>query len=76
MKYKVVDKVRIIKSFDFPDMVGRVYKVGEVQPLNSIFACRVIDEKTGWSPLMYGKEIEKMPTKGQQLLFEFMDNAV
>ena len=73
MKLKIGDKVQIVKCLDFPDMVGKVYKVKDVMRPNKIFACRVIDVKTGWSPLMYGFEIKKVVVKNQQLLFNFMD---
>lgn len=54
MKFKVGDKVRVIKSLDFPGMVGNIYEVLTVEPPDSTFVCRVIDTKRGdgWNPLM------------------------
>ena len=73
MKFKVGDKVRIVKSKTFPDLIGNIYEVTVVEPPFSLFACRVKSlQGGGWNCLMFEKEIEKVVTKGQQLLFSFM----
>ena len=74
MKLKIGDKVKVIKSLDFPEMVGKVYEVTFVQSSNSTFCCRVQQPPKAWNPLMYEWEIEKVPLfeKGQQLQFGFM----
>ena len=73
MKYKVGDTVKVIKSHDFPNMVGKIYKVTVVQSLNTMFCCRVQQLPNPWNPLMFEYEIEKVAVKGQQLLFPFME---
>lgn len=72
MRYRVGDKVRVVQSREFPGMVGKIYEVSDAMRYSKTFACRVIDVKTGWNPLMFDYEIEKVPIKGQQLVFEFM----
>ena len=75
MGFKVGDKVKIVKSSDFPGMIGKIYTVTIVQPPNTTFCCRVQQLPNPWNPLMYDWEIEKVPLfeKGQQLLFSFME---
>lgn len=75
MMFKIGDKVKVVKSEDFPDMVGKICKVLTVQPSNSLFACRIIESKGDFSPLMYDYEIEKVSAKGEQLLFSFMSEV-
>ena len=69
MGYKVGDKVRIVK---FPDKehVGMICEVLRISSPDSAFCCRV-KGRTGFNCLMFSNEIEKVITKGQQLmLFE------
>lgn len=77
MVFKIGDKVKIVKSDDFSDIIGRLCEVTAIMPKSSLFACRV----TGGTPsspiypyevLMFDWEIERVVTKGQQLLFSFM----
>ena len=72
MELKVGDKVKVLKSSDFPEMVGKIYTVSQVMRPDSAFSCRIIEEKTGWSPLMFEYEIEPYVCKGEQQVFEFM----
>lgn len=75
MKFKVGDKIKVIKSYDFPNDVGRVCRVTNVMPSKSLFACRVFLSPTCQHTLMYSWEIEKNFIKGEQLLFNFMQTG-
>lgn len=66
--YKVGDRVEVVKSSDFPDMVGKICKVVAVSSPNSAFACRIIEAGTGFSPLMLSHEIKPALKIGEQLL--------
>ncbi len=70
--YKIGDKVKIVKSDDFSDLVGKVCEVSELTNPSSSFACRIIYRPTSWNSLMFAWEIEKVSEKGKQLLFSFM----
>ena len=66
MKLKVGDKVKII-NFPIADCIGKIYILTSVSPFTSCFAGRV--ELSGYgNTLVYKKEIEKVPRKGEQLL--------
>jgi len=71
MKLKVGDKVRITKHAAWCGLVGEICEVSETGFLDSEFICR-IRHKSSWNCLMLENEIEKVSTKGKQLLFEFM----
>ncbi len=78
MELKVGDTIKIIKSLDFPDTTGQLCKVVMVMPKASSFACRVtgmtgLSSEFPYNMLMFDWEIEKVPQKGRQLLFDFME---
>ena len=75
MRFKVGDKVRIVKSLTFPDLIGNIYEVTVVEPQLSSFSCRIKSLSGSWNCLMFEHEIEKVKvvTKNQQLLFSFME---
>lgn len=78
MKYKVGDKVKIVKSDDFSDIIGQLCEVEAVMSETSSFVCRVTGGTLSnptypYSMLMFAWEIEKVITKNQQLLFSFME---
>lgn len=69
---KVGDRVRIVK-FPDSDVVGMVATVINVYYDGDLYPYRVEDSLNNtWGCLVRTDEIEKMPVKGQQLLFEFM----
>lgn len=75
MKYKIGDKVRIIK-FPNQDCIGYICEVIEILNYSSSYeyCCKVkCITVPNWECLMLPNEIEKIPIKGQQLLFSFMD---
>jgi len=69
MIFKVGDKVRIVKSTDFPDMVGKVCEVNRTTSPLSSFACGI--KQGTFETLVFDWEIEKVNMVGQQL-FAFM----
>ena len=76
MKLKIGDKVRIKDIFQVAKRVGKVHEVCQVAEdwdYESEFICRVREIDGFWSCLMFEQEIEKVVTKGQQLLFSFME---
>ncbi len=73
MKFKIGDKVRITPNAAWCGLVGETCVVSEVQNFNSKFACRVKHISSNWDCVMLEGEIEKLSTKGQQLLFSFME---
>ena len=73
MELKVGDKVKIVKSTDYPDLVGKVCEVSMITKSSSSFACRIRHIPTNFYSLMFAWEIEKLPEKGKQLVFAFME---
>ena len=73
MNLKIGDRVKINNKFPNPPDVGRICIVTEIEPVYSIFACQVREEGGCWDCPVYGYEIEDVSTKGQQLLFSFME---
>ncbi len=78
MKLKIGDKIRIRDTFPETGRGGKIYEVSQTAAewdYNSVFICRVqeIDTPFPWSCLMFEYEIEKIVTKGPQLLFPFME---
>ncbi len=72
IEFKIGDKVRITKHAAWTNLVGEICEVSKIEPLNTSFICR-IKHKSNWDCLMLEKEIEKMPEKGKQLTFAFME---
>lgn len=70
MQLKIGDKVKIIK-FPKTSCIGYICEVTELY--KEPWCCSVENIKTGWECIMYSHEIEKVATKGQQLLFSFMN---
>lgn len=71
MKFEVGDKVKLI-SFPIEDCIGKIHELVSIKPLYSVFVGRVKMRGYG-NFLVYRREIEKVATKNQQLLFSFMD---
>lgn len=70
--FRVGDKVKIVKWSE-PTMVGEICEVSETHQPGSVFVCRVRALNIEfWNCLVYASEIEKLPTKGEQLLLDFM----
>lgn len=73
MKFKVGDKVRIVK-FPDTDVVGREAIIISVYCDSDLYPYRIEDFlNSSWGCLVLANEIEKVTTKGQQLLFSFME---
>jgi len=72
MELKVGDKVKIVK-FPYSDIVGRIATVINIYCNTDLYPYRVEDTlNNSWECLVRTDEIEKMPIRGEQLLFEFM----
>ena len=73
MKYKVGDKVRFVKCTSLnPKMWGKISTILEIRDGGRQFPYIVSIGITGRFPAL-NIEIEKVATKGQQLLFSFME---
>jgi len=76
MELKIGDKIRIKDNFPGIRRRGTVCEVCEVKEswdYESRFTCRVREIGGLWSCLVLEQEIEKVTTKGQQLVFSFME---
>lgn len=70
MRFKVGDKVQIVKSpGDCWDRKGLCEVIATCE--DSGFVCRIKEISTSWNCLMFADEIEKVSIKGQQLVFDF-----
>ena len=69
--FKVGDKVRLI-SFPIEDYIGKIHELVSIQPPSSAFVGRLKIRGYG-NVLVYRREVEKVATKGKQLLFGFME---
>lgn len=73
MKFKVGDKIKTIKSFFIRKRAEMLGTVDAVYPDIAELQYRIKMEKN-WSCPVHECEIEKVtPTKGQQLVFPFME---
>lgn len=75
--FKIGDKICVINYPEPNNVVGKIGVIINVYPETSVssFPYRIkLDD--GWESLVYISEIEKVHIKSQQLLFEFMSEAI
>lgn len=70
MQFKIGDEVKLI-SFPYHKMIGKIGVVIEVRSFGRDFPYRIRIDNF-FNPAVLEHEIEKVPTKNQQLIFEFM----
>ena len=75
MKYKVGDKVKVLEGWtQYTGRIGIIYEVrGEGRTFK--YAAYFDGNRWDWQPFR-PSEIEKVPEKGKQLLFSFMDSGI
>ena len=73
MQFKMGDKVKLI-HFPYNSMVGQIGVIIEVRSSGYEFPYR-IKISDSFKPAVLEREIEKVVTKNQQLLFEFMQQS-